>query len=164
MNNHYICVEYWLCSTCVSQFLNGNPLFGNHVFLMNFEFLSTTFNQGTIIRKENMIIVNKINKFNVSWFRNTQAHSQRSSQCGERSNQSHVQILDFWTLISRIDSTPLKTVFQFTALRKLPKSFWFFRIFFLWNLLENPEIVEIRFLAQLRTTREWHMGGVRDCY
>ena len=61
----------------------------------------------TIIRIENIIIVNKMDKFNVSGLRNTQAHSQRSSQCGERSNQSHVQILDFWTLISRIDSTPL---------------------------------------------------------
>ena len=74
---------------------------------MNFEFLSTTFNQGTIIWIENIIIVNKIDKSDVSGFQNTQAHSQRSSQCGERSNQSRVQILDFWTLISRIDSTPL---------------------------------------------------------
>ena len=65
------------------------------------EFLSTTVNQGTIIRIENIIIVNKIDKFNVSGFRNTQAHSQRSSQCGERPNQSRAQILDFWTSISR---------------------------------------------------------------
>ena len=114
MNNHYFCVEYVCIRHCtywyyvvgsVGQVLHGNPFFYKSWI---FEFLSTTFNQGTIIRKENMIIVNKINKFNVTWFRNTQANSQRSSQCGERSNQSHVQILDFWTLISRIDSTPLR--------------------------------------------------------
>ena len=119
MNNHYIFVEYVCIKHCIYyvvgsvllvwvNFCMETRFFRNHAFLMNFEFLSTTFNQGTIIRKENMIIVNKINKFNVSWFRNTQAHSQRSSQCGERSNQSHVQILDFWTLKSRIDRTPLK--------------------------------------------------------
>ena len=120
MNNHYFCVEYVCIRHCTYwyyvvgsvllvwvNFCMETRFFRNHAFLMNFEFLSTTFNQGTIIRKENMIIVNKINKFNISWFRNTQAHSQRSSQCGERSNQSHMQILDFWTLISRIDSTPL---------------------------------------------------------
>ena len=120
MNNHYICVEY-VCINCTDvvgsdllvwvNFCMETRFFINHSFLMNFEFLSTTFNQGTIIWIENIIIVNKIDKFNVSGFRNTQAHSQRSSQCGERSNQSHVQILDFWTLISRIDSTPLRTHF-----------------------------------------------------
>ena len=48
------------------NFCMETRFFRNHAFLMNFEFLSTTFNQGTIIRKENMIIVNKINKFNIS--------------------------------------------------------------------------------------------------
>ena len=42
------------------------PRFLEIIYLMNLEFLSTTFNQGTIIRIENMIIVNKINTFNVS--------------------------------------------------------------------------------------------------
>ena len=117
MNNHciYICrtrlnqtlyTYCWLCSTSVGQF--QHVFFWKSCILMKFEFLSTTVNQGTIIRIENIFIVNKIDKFNVSGFRNTQAHSQRSSQCGERSNQSHMQILDFWTLISRIDSTPLR--------------------------------------------------------
>ena len=119
MNNHYICVEYVCIKHCTYvvgsvllvwvNFCMETRFFRNHVFLMNFEFLSTTFNQGTIIWIENIIIVNEIDEFNVSGFRNTQAHSQRSSQCGERSNQSRVQILDFWTLISRIDSTPLKS-------------------------------------------------------
>ena len=35
---------------------------------MKFEFLSTVVNQGTIIRIENIIIVNKIDKFNISGF------------------------------------------------------------------------------------------------
>ena len=113
MNNHCICVEYVCIRHCTyyvvgsvllvwANFCMETRFFINHAFLMNFEFLSTTVNQGTIIRIENIFIVNKIDKFNVSGFRNTQAHSQRSSQCGERSNQSRVQILDFWTLISLV--------------------------------------------------------------
>ena len=39
--------------------------------LMNFEFLSTTVNQGASIHIENLFIVNKIDKYNVSGFRNT---------------------------------------------------------------------------------------------
>ena len=111
MNNHYICVEYVCIRHCTYvvgsvllvwvNFCMETRFFRNQAFLMNFEFLSTTFNQGTIIWIENIIIVNKIDKFNVSGFRNTQAHSQRSSQCGERPNQSRAQILDFWTSISR---------------------------------------------------------------
>ena len=62
------------------KFCMETRFFINHAFLMNFEFLSTTVNQGTIIRIENIIIVNKIDKFNVSGFRNTQAHSQRTSE------------------------------------------------------------------------------------
>ena len=64
-------IHCWLCSTCVDQFLHGNPFFINHAFLMNFEFLSTTVNQGTITRIKKQFIVNKINKFNISGFRNT---------------------------------------------------------------------------------------------
>ena len=77
MNNHYIFVEYVCIKHCIYyvvgsvllvwvNFCMETRFFRNQAFLMNFEFLSTTFNQGTIIRKENMIIVNKINKFNVS--------------------------------------------------------------------------------------------------
>ena len=75
---------------------------------MKFEFLSTVVNQGTIIRIENLFIVNKIDKLNVSGFRNTQARFQRTSKSREPFDLGHVQIHDFLTLICRIDRTPLK--------------------------------------------------------
>ena len=122
MNNHCIII---MCRICLHPALYiiillamfrsisaWIPFFRNHVFLINFEFLSTTANQGTIIQIENLFIVNKIDKYNVSAFRNTQTHCQRPSQRGERSNPSRVQILDFWTLKSRIDRTPLKGLYR----------------------------------------------------
>ena len=141
MNNHciYMCriclnptlyTYCWLRSTCVDQFLHGTPFFRYHVCLMKFEFLSTTANQGTTIQIENLFIVNKTDKFNVSAFRNTQTHCQRPSQRGERSNPSRVQILVFWTLKSRMYRTPLKGFGQSNSLDEtllrvsLPKNSW----------------------------------------
>ena len=52
-------------------------------------------------------IVNKINKFNISGFRNTQVHFQRTSKSREPFDLRHMQIHEFFTLICRTDRTPL---------------------------------------------------------
>ena len=100
-NNHCMCriclnqtlyTYCWLCSTCVGHFQHGKHVFWKSCILMKFEFLSTVVNQGTIIRIENLFIVNKIDKFNVSGFRNTQARFQRTSKSREPFDLMHVQI------------------------------------------------------------------------
>ena len=107
---HILLTMFHLCGS----FSAWKSFFWKSCILMKFEFLSTVVNQGTIIRIENIFIVNKIDKFNVSGFRNTQARFQRTSKSREPFDLRHVQIHDFLTLICRIDRTPLKPWFRVT--------------------------------------------------
>ena len=100
---HILLALFCLCgSTSVWK-----PVFWKSCILLKFVFLSTVTSQGIIIRIENIFIVNKIDNFNVSRFRNTQAHLQRISKSREPFDLRHVQIHDFFTLICRIERTPL---------------------------------------------------------
>ena len=84
--------------TGVGQFLYWSPIFEISCIFTSFEFLSTTVHHGSIIQKEFIFIVNNIDKFNVSRFRNTQAHCQRICERSEWSHWRRMQIHDFRTV------------------------------------------------------------------
>ena len=77
---------------------NSFPEFLFFAFRWNLNFCQQFSTKVPIIWIENIFIVNKIDNFNVSGFRNTQAHLQRISKSREPFDLRHVQIHDFFYL------------------------------------------------------------------
>ena len=169
MNNHWICVEYvWIthwtyivdCVHLCRSISAWKSVFLISCIFMNFEFLSTTINQCTSIQIENLFIVNNINKINYSWFKNIQAHCQRTSERWERSDQRRMQIHDFRTLISRMYRTPL--TLHFMSLRHLlHTSIGSERSLEVDDVIKNLKTSDI-FLCKLYKDYRWwtHFWGV----
>ena len=98
-NKHLYVIQDVLSQMCWQKFgFCIEVVFLRYRIFTNFEILSTTVHRGSIIQKEIVFIVNKIEKFNVSWFRNTQTHCQRTCERSERSNWRGMQIHDFRTI------------------------------------------------------------------
>ena len=107
--NHFDCFPYYTAPNLLTKIM----VLAFHVFLQILHFCQQQFTMEVF----SMFIVNNIDKFNVSRFRNTQAHCQRTCERSEQSDWRRMQIHDFRTVWLKTHANHDFMVFLSTKIR-----------------------------------------------